>query len=61
MCVLVCVRACDSLMVGGERAALHAKLTPQAVRVSLHGTQKRTHWFERKAGRSGWSRFGSQL
>lgn len=45
------MRACDSLMVGGERAALHAKLTPQAVRVSLHGAQKRTHWFGGKAGR----------
>ncbi len=41
MCVrmfaCVCKSVHDSLMVGVERAAaLHAKLTPQAVRVSTH-------------------------
>lgn len=59
MCVLVCVWACESLMVGGERAALHAKLTPQAVRVSC--MELRKGHTGGKAGRSGWSRFGSQL
>lgn len=41
MYVRVCVCAHDSLMVGVERAAaLHAKPTPQAVRVSMHRAQE---------------------
>lgn len=38
MCARTCVRVCNLSMVGIGRAALHAKLTSQAVRVSLHGT-----------------------
>lgn len=42
MYVRVCVCVHDSLMVGVERAAaLHAKPTPQAVRVSMRSWEKK--------------------
>lgn len=41
-CVCVCKSAHDSLMVGVERAAaLHAKVTPQAVGVSMRRTREK--------------------
>lgn len=40
-CVFVCKSVHDSLVVGVWRAAApHAKLTPQAARVSLHRAQE---------------------